>query len=349
MASSRKRWIVLPILALVLAGIAAALLSRGALKVPLEALLRPQTLPETLAMGNGRLEATELDVATKMAARLAEVLVQEGDTVEAGAVVARLDTLSLEAQLRQSQAELERARRDREYAEAIVSQRESELEFATRELKRLQKLEQRDYIAFDELDKAGTTERTAIAALRAARVKVAETEAAIAAAEAQIERIQVDIEDSALKAPRAGRVLYRLAEPGEVLAAGGKVLTLLDLTDVHMIFFLPETLAGQVAIGAEARLILDAGPDYVIPANVSFVAARAQFTPKQVETRSEREKLVFRVKARIDPELLGRYEPVVKTGLPGVAYVRLRSDTLWPEWLEPQLPPWPKQATTSPD
>ena len=194
------------------------------------------------------------------------------------------------------------------------------------------------------MDQVRTSARTAAAALQAAQVKVAETEAAIEAAAAQIERIQADVEDSALKAPRRGRVLYRLAEPGEVLGAGGKVLTLLDLTDVYMVLFLPETVAGRVAIGSEARLILDAGPEYVVPARVSFVAARAQFTPKQVETRSEREKLVFRVKARIDRELLGRYEPLVKTGLPGVAYVRLDDTLPWPDWLEPRLPPWPEQA-----
>ena len=120
-------------------------------------------------------------------------------------------------------------------------------------------------------------------------------------------------------------MLYRLAEPGEVLAAGGKVLTVLELTDVYMTIFLPTALAGRIAVGSEARIVLDAVPQYVIPATVSFVAARAQFTPKDVETRTEREKLMFRVKVRIDPELLTKYRDQVKTGLPGVAYVRLNA------------------------
>jgi HlyD family secretion protein len=169
---------------------------------------------------------------------------------------------------------------------------------------------------------------------------VVATEAAIEAAQASIERIRVDIADSELRAPRAGRVLYRLAEAGEVLGVGGKVLTLLDLTDVYMVIFLPETVVGRVALGAEARIVLDAAPEYVIPAKVSFVASRAQFTPKQVETREAREKLSFRVKLRIDPELLRHYEPLVKTGVPGVAYVRLQPEIAWPENLNPRLPPW---------
>jgi HlyD family secretion protein len=142
-----------------------------------------------------------------------------------------------------------------------------------------------------------------------------------------------------LKSPIRGRVLYRLAEPGEVLAAGGKVLTVLDLSDVYMTIFLPTGLAGRIAIAAEARIILDAAPQYVIPATVSFVAPRSQFTPKEVETKTEREKLMFRVKVKIDPELLQKYLEKVKTGLPGVAYVRLDAGTPWPQHLNIKLPP----------
>jgi HlyD family secretion protein len=315
----------------------------------IQALLQRNRLPDHLVSTNGRIESTEIDVATKLAGRVAEVWAREGDLVDAGMVVARLDTATLEAQLRQAQAELQRAHREREYAEAIVSQRESELEYAQRDLQRMRELEDRSFVAFEQVDLARTKSHTADAALRAARIKVAETTAAIAAATAQIDRIAVDIEDSALKAPRRGRVLYRLAEPGEVLGAGGKVLTLLDLSDVYMVLFLPETVIGRVAIGSEVRIVFDAAPEYVVPARVSFVAARAQFTPKQVETRSEREKLVFRVKARIAPELLERYEPLVKTGVPGVAYVNPAQAAPWPEWLDIRLPPWPQQQARSPD
>lgn len=311
--------------------------------------LKSEKLPDHLIVANGRLEATQIDVAAKLAGRLTSVSAREGDTVKAGSVVARLDTISLEAQLRQAKAELRRAEKDREYALAIVAQRDSERGLAGRELKRRLELEQQSYAAVEQVDQARTAARTAEAALRASRVKVAATEAAIEAAKAQIDRILADIDESELKAPRRGRVLYRLAEPGEVLGAGGKVLTLLDLSDVFMVLFLPETMAGRVAIGGEVRIILDAAPEYVIPAGVSFVAARAQFTPKQVETRNEREKLVFRVKAHIEPALLDRYEPLVKTGLPGVAYIRLDPVMPWPEWLKIKLPPWPDQQVTLPD
>jgi HlyD family secretion protein len=304
--------------------------------------------PAGFAKSNGRIEATEIDVASKLAGRLVEVMAREGDRVERNAVAARLDTESLEAQLRQAQAELRRAQQEREHAKAIVAQRESELEYARRDLSRAQKLAtQGQFVSEELLDQSRTAVRTAEAALRAASVQVVATDAAIEAAQASIERIGVDIEDSTLKAPRAGRILYRLAEPGEIVGIGGKVLTLLDLSDVYMVIFLPETVVGRIALGAEARIVLDAASEFVIPAHVSFVASRAQFTPKQVETRSAREMLAFRVKLQIAPELLSRYEPLVKTGVPGVAYVRLDADAGWPPELQPKLPPWEEKASTT--
>jgi HlyD family secretion protein len=161
----------------------------------------------------------------------------------------------------------------------------------------------------------------------------------VRAAEATIARIDVELADCELRAPRDGRVQYRVAEPGEVVGGGGKILNLVDLTDVHMTFFLPETVAGKVAIGSEVRIVLDAAPDLVIPAKVSFVASTAQFTPKTVETASERQKLMFRVKAQIDRELLQRHLQQVKTGLPGVAWVRMDPQVPWPAELAVNHPP----------
>lgn len=91
-------------------------------------------------------------------------------------------------------------------------------------------------------------------------------------------------------------------------------------------------------IGSEVRVVLDAAPQYVIPAKISFVADVAQFTPKTVETAEERQKLMFRLKAKIAPELLQQYIRSVKTGLPGVAYVRLDESAPWPDRLQIKLP-----------
>lgn len=297
-------------------------------------VLNGNGLPPEFASGNGRIEATEVDIATKFAGRLQSVNVREGAMVETGQVVAQMDVADLQAQLSEAKAKLRQAEESRRYAQAVVTQRQSELKYARVELQRMQKLVAQGHVSKESVDRAQTSASSATAALRAAQVQVASAEAGIKAAQATVQRIQTSIADSQLKTPIGGRVLYRLAEPGEVLGAGGKVLTVLDISDVYMTIFLPTSQAGLVAVGSDARIILDAAPHYVIPAKVSFVAAEAQFTPKTVETRTEREKLMFRVKIRIDPALLEAYRNRVKTGLPGEAYVRLDSHTPWPQWLQ---------------
>lgn len=307
----------------------------GAVYAP--SLLPGRRLPAGFAAGNGRIEANEIDVATKYAARVAEVLVEEGQMVEAGADLARLDVRDLEASLRAAQAQLRQARQAREEAAALVVQRESDAAFMTKELERALVLLGKGHVSQQRVDQARNQQRSADAALQAARSHLASAGEAIAAAAAEAERLQQLVSDGVLTAPRKGRVLYRLAEPGEVLAAGGKVMTLLDLSSVTMTFFLPTETAGALSLGAPARVLLDALPDTAIPAAVSFVAPRAQFTPKQVETRSERDRMVFRVKVRIPETLVARHIEKVKTGLTGVAYVRLDAAAAWPGWLDSHL------------
>lgn len=327
---------------------------------------QPAPLSSGFASGNGRIEAVDIDIAAKTAGRVREILVDEGDLVQSGQILARMDTDTLASELRQAEAQVRRSENARATAVAVVRQRESvrtsagavveqrksELALTETELKRSQDLVARGFVSQQKLDSDRTKRETAQAALAAAqsqvleaesaivaaRSLVTEAESAIEAARAAVQRLHVEIADATLKAPRAGRVQHRVAQPGEVLGSGGKVLTLIDLGDVYMNFFLPESIAGKLAIGAEARVVLDAAPQYVFPATVSFVASEAQFTPKTVETGPERQKLVFRVKARVAPELVQRYLDRVKTGLPGVAYVRLAADAEWPAHLQVNLP-----------
>jgi HlyD family secretion protein len=329
-------------------------------------LLRPASIGDGFASGNGRIEATEIDVATRIPGRIAEILVEEGDFVHAGDVLARMDTATLAAQRKEAEAQLQQARIGVETARSLVTQREAEkaaaiasmaqrqaqLDAASKRVARTEALAKGRVAAAETLDDdraayegaraavsaAEAQSAAADAAINHARAQVVAAQAQIDAAQATIERIQADIDDSALKSPRDGRVQYRVAEPGEVLAAGGRVLNLVDLSDVYMTFFLPTRAAGRVAIGADVRLLLDAAPELVVPAKAVFVADVAQFTPKTVETREEREKLMFRVKARIPPELLKKHLERVKTGLPGVAWVRLDPDTPWPPQLEVRVP-----------
>lgn len=295
-------------------------------------------LPNGFARANGRLEAERVDVALKFGGRIAEVLVDEGKMVAAGDVIARIDSIELQAQIRAAEAATRQARQELAQAKALEAQREGELALAKAELGRTETLAARGFATGETLDQRRSKHVTAIAALNTARAQIAAAEAAIEASEAKVAALKANLSDYTLVAPRGGRVQYRLAEPGEVLAAGGKVVSLLDLTDVYMDVYLPTGDAGRLRFGAEARLILDAAPQYVIPASVDFVASEAQFTPKYVETESEREKLMFRVKLQIPSEILSRYQNVVKTGVPGVATVRVSPEAEWPETLAVKLP-----------
>jgi HlyD family secretion protein len=312
--------------------------------------LQAPGLPEGIASGNGRLEATEVDITAKFAGRLADVAVHEGDDVAAGQVLAKLDVRELEADLRQASALVKQARKQRGAAAAVIAQRRSEVVLAEKNLARARELYENQNIPIEQLQRSETAVQAARAVLAAAEAELATAEAAIEAAAARAESVRTRIEDSVLTSPLAGRVLYRLAEPSEVVPAGGKVFTVLDLTDVSMTIFLPTLQAGRVQIGDEARIVLDALPDHVVPATVSFVSPEAQFTPKEVETRTEREKLMFRVKVRIDPVLLAEHAAIMNTGIPGVAYVRLRSDVFWPDALQVRLPgPGDARAPTAAD
>ncbi|MCM8627270.1 efflux RND transporter periplasmic adaptor subunit [Accumulibacter sp.] len=297
---------------------------------------RRQTLPPGIASGNGRLEATEVDVAAKFAARLAAVGVAEGDDVEPGQEVASLDARDLAAQLRAAEAQASQARQVVDEARAGVRKAQAQFELAERSLRRSNELVGRGFISGERLDRDRTALDSARAELTQANSRKAEADAAVAAAQARTENLRVTLEDASLKSPITGRVLYRLLLPGEVVAAGGKVLTLLDLSDVFMSIYLPAGEAGKLRLGSAARIVLDALPGEPIPARVVFVAPRAQFTPKEVETRNEREKLMFRVKVQVLPEWLREHADLAKPGMPGLAYVLTEPATPWPAALTPR-------------
>ena len=328
--------------------------------------LQPESLGPGFASGNGRLEGTEINVSPKIAGRLAQIFVNEGDFVKQGQIVAQMDTATLLAQRDQAQAQLKQAvnliaadeslvvarRADRTAAQAVVDLHKAASTAAEGQLARSRILQTQGWTTGRQFDQDLSAEQSSDAAVATALAQVAAADSAIVtaqaqvvgarsgvvAAEAAIAVIQTNIDDSALRSPRDGRVQYRVAQLSEVIAAGGVALTIVDLTDVYMTFFLSDASAGKVAMGAQARLVLDAAPKFVIPATISFVAEVAQFTPKTVETTSERENSDVSGQSSDrsgDPQ---KFITQVKTGLPGTAYVRLDPSQPWPARLETRLP-----------
>jgi HlyD family secretion protein len=296
-------------------------------------------LPPGFAAGNGRLEATQIYVATKYPGRIAQVLVNEGDTVEAGQVVAQMDTSALDAQLREAEAQITASQDARNVALAQVAVKQADLDYASKQDVRSAALVPQGAVSQREAEIDHAANVSARAQLTGAKATAVQTLAQIDAAKATADRLRAEIADSVLRSPIRARVERRLAEPGEVLPQGGRVFSVNDLSDVYMYVYLPESVTGKVPLGSEARIVLDAAPQYPIAAKVSYVSPMAQFTPKTVETAEERHNLTFRVKLQIDPARLRQFEPFVKTGLPGTGTVRWATDKAWPQDLQWKAPP----------
>jgi HlyD family secretion protein len=275
-------------------------------------------------------------VDTKFAGRVSEILADEGSLVKAGQVVARIDTRDLQQQLSQARAQVDQAQQTVAQNAADLVQMGSQLKLAAQELQRARTLTAEGFQTQEVLDERQSAFNVATAAYRQTQAAIAAATATVAAATHNADLIEVNINDDTLVAPKDGPIEYRLSNVGEVLPAGGKVFTMLDVTYVYMDIFLPTRTAGRVKIGDEASIVLDALPKQPIRARVMFLAAGNEFTPKTVETQEERDKLMFRVRIRIDPALLRAHETEVRSGLPGLGYIRL-DDTPWPATLAPVI------------
>jgi HlyD family secretion protein len=300
--------------------------------------LQQNALPAGIVAGNGRIESTQVDIAAKYGGRIKEILAREGDLVEAGQVLVRMDTSELDAQLAKDKATLAENEQSAAEVRTEIAKNDSQLKLADVEFRRSHDLLSRRAIAREEYDRYKTRLDTAKATLDGSNARLKTVDQSINAAAAVVKRTEAQLEDAILKSPVSGRVLYRLAEPAEVVALGGKVLTLVNLGDIYMEIYLPSQEAARVKIGADARIVLDARPEYAAQAKVSYVSPEAQFTPKQVETRSERDKLMFRVKLQVPTEIVSLYIERIKTGVRGMGYVRLDDAVAWPAFLERRFP-----------
>ncbi|OZI40845.1 HlyD family secretion protein [Bordetella genomosp. 1] len=295
-------------------------------------------LPAYIEGANGRLEASRIDIATKYAGRLEALGVREGDQVAAGAEIGRMDSAEVRTQLAAAQAARARAEAAVARAQAETEARTARERLAQIELKHTQGLRGDDLVSPVELSRRRLQAEGESAGVSAAGAAAGEARAAQAEAQAQIARVESVLDDMTLRAPVAGRIEYRIVEPGAVLPAGGRVVTLLNTADVYMTLFLPSRVAGALRLGQEGRIVMDGLNDVVFPAKVTFVASEAQFTPKYVETRSERDKLMFRVKLQIPEEVARKHAALLKAGMTGNGYVRSDPDAAWPARLEPRLP-----------
>ncbi|MDR3508569.1 MAG: HlyD family efflux transporter periplasmic adaptor subunit [Caulobacteraceae bacterium] len=295
---------------------------------------QPAPLPEGFASTNGRIEMQRFDVATKAPGRVLTVTPREGDSVAAGDLIATLDTDQIQARAQAASANLSAAQDAEARAQAEVQARQVALGLAQIETGRADRLVGDEAVSPADADRRRAQRDGAIAALAGARAADAQADAPKAAAAAQLAEVKSVLGDTRLFTPTAGRVEYRLVEPGAVVGAGSRIVTLLDPTDAYMTVFLPTADVVRLKMGAEARLRLDGPHAPILPARVSYIATDAQFTPRTVETTSERDKLMYRVKLAIDRSVLLAHPEAIHGGLTGVAYLRLDPNAPWPATLK---------------
>lgn len=286
------------------------------------------------AQANGRIELQRFDVAAKMPGRVATVLVREGDAVQAGSLIATLDHDQVADQIDAAVANVAAARQAEAQALAEVDARAVALRLAQIETGRANQLVGDEAVSTADVDSRRAQRDADLAALTGARAAASRAAAMQNAAAAQLAQIRSVVEDTRLIAPVAGRVEYRLVEPGAVVGAGSQIVTLLDPLDAYMTVFLPTRAIVRLRMGAAARLKLDSPDDIVLPAKVSFISSDAQFTPRTVETESERDKLMYRVKLAIDRRWLAAHLELVHGGLTGEAFVQLDDNAVWPADLQ---------------
>jgi HlyD family secretion protein len=294
---------------------------------------RTPALPAYVSRANGRLEMTRIDIAVKYAGRIIDLPIREGDIVRPGSVLARQDTAEIKAQIAGGDAQRQRAISAIGRAEAELDVRRNNLRLAGLEMTETATMRGKALVSQVELDRRRIAKDAEAAGAAAAEAGVKEAHNALSEAEAQIARLKVILDETTIRAPVNGRIEYRIVEKDAVLPSGGRIASLLETDDVYMTVFFPMAVAGRLTIGDEARVALDAFDGPPLPATISFVAAEAQFTPKYVETASEREKLVYRVKLRIPVEAARRLDGRLKAGMTGNGYVRVDPTGRWPSSL----------------
>ena len=299
------------------------------------------------ASGNGRLEATEVSINVKFTERIEKLLVNEGDTVTKGQAVAKLKSDTMQAEYDEAVKSAESAVHDVEVksqainvARCDVASRQADLTASKSRFIRSRELVKSGAISKQTFDDDEARYKEARSALASAKENVRLSVATLASARANAEAtkahaevLATKLQEETLYAPRSGRIQYRVAREGEVVDAGGRVFSMWDMDDVYMTFYVSEFAAGRIKIGADVLLVMDSDRDHPIPAKVSYVATVAQFTPKTVETKDERSKLMFRIKAKVDPSIIAN-NPELKAGVPGVAWVKFDADKPWPKFLK---------------
>jgi HlyD family secretion protein len=291
---------------------------------------------------SGTIEAIEVNVASKVAGELRELAVDEGARVKPGDKLAVIDHASLDIQLRQAEAGVDLARaqlvllqngarqEDIQQAEAALKQAEASLKVAEDDARRMRELVKTGSVTLKQRDDAEArltvaqaTQNAALEAVKKIRryarpEEIQAAEARLAQAQASVDLLKKTIADCTITAPVPGIVTHKAAEAGELVTQAATLLTISVLDSVYVMIYVTEKELGRVKLDDAADVRIDSFPDRTFPGKVSYISPEAEFTPKNIQTKEDRVKLVFGVKVEIDNK-----EGLLKPGLPADAVIRV--------------------------
>jgi len=294
--------------------------------------------------GSGSIEAVELSVSAKIGGVVEALLVEEGSELEIGDTVAVIEHSGLDLQLKQAEAGLEMAKaqlelllkgarsEDLRQAEEGLKQAKVNLDLAKSDYQRIQNLYENDNASKKQRDDAEARYQVALAQYNSAQAvykkiqnlarpeEIRTAEARLKQAEAGVELAQKAISDCYLISPIKGVVTKKLVERGELVAPGYPLVTISQLDKVYLMIYVTELELSKVKLGQEAIVKIDAEPKKDFKGKVVYISPVAEFTPKNIQTKEERVKLVFGVKIGIDNP-----EGVFKPGLPADASLKVQS------------------------
>ena len=278
--------------------------------------LRTIPLPDGLIQANGRIEGDHYTVAGKIPEKIVELKAREGDSVDKGQVLARLDDSQINAKVVQAEKGVIAADAQCSAAEA------SELQ-SRREKIRLQDLLKDNTTSKQEAERA-------VLIWQVDKDLLVAAEAKCGMAQAVLQEMQSIQDDLIIRAPASGIITTRIVDEGEVVAAGSPLFDIVDLDRLYLKVYVPENQIGKVRLGLLAQIYTDAFPDRPFAATVRYISSRAEFTPKEVQTPDERVKLVYAVRLYLDENPDHRLTP----GLPADAVIRWQEDVQWakPRW-----------------
>jgi HlyD family secretion protein len=251
-------------------------------------------------LGSGTLEGEEIIVSSLLAGRVDSMAVSQGDAVEEGQLLALIDIDKLLAQQQQTEAVLEELEINRRIAKRSVDQAKEQHENVVQTLRRQKQLLEKGSSTQQIVDDLSTQEVLAKSRLEAARDQLLVIEAKRKQLEAGLTLIHLQVADGEITAPLTGTVIEEYAETGENIAPGVPIVKIVNLDEMRIKIYLSERDVGMVKVGSLVRVLIDALPDEQIDGRITWISPRAEFTPRNIQTREARADLVFAVEAEFN-------------------------------------------------